>query len=91
MKYSIIIPVFNVEKYLDRCIDSILKQTYQNYELIFINDASTDLSLNILKDYEKKYSQKIKIYSFNTRTLRPYNRGPESKKRIWRQGLYAQG
>lgn len=65
MKYSIIIPVFNVEKYLDRCIDSILKQTYQNYELIFINDASTDLSLNILKDYEKKYSQKIKIYSFD--------------------------
>lgn len=48
---SIIIPVYNAEKYLHRCIDSILKQTYQNWEAFLVNDGSTDSSLDILNSY----------------------------------------
>ena len=50
-KISIIIPVYNVENYLKRCIDSILNQTITNFEVIAINDGSTDNSLKILKEY----------------------------------------
>ncbi len=52
---SIIVPVFNAEKYLRRCIDSIIHQTYQNIEVILIDDCSTDSSNAICKDYEAKY------------------------------------
>ena len=54
MKYSIIIPVYNVEEYLDRCLKSILNQTYFNYEVIIVNDGSPDNSDNIIKSYEKE-------------------------------------
>lgn len=60
-KISIIIPIYNSEKYINKCIDSILNQTYKDYELILINDGSKDNSLNIIKDYEKKYDF-IKVY-----------------------------
>ncbi len=53
---SIVIPVYNVEKYINRCIDSLLNQTYKNIEIILINDGSQDNSLKILKQYEKKYN-----------------------------------
>lgn len=45
---SVLLPIYNVEKYLDACIDSIEKQTYKNLEVIFVNDGSTDKSLDIL-------------------------------------------
>lgn len=48
---TIIIPVYNTEKYLRKCLDSVVNQTYKNIEIIVINDASTDQSLNILKSY----------------------------------------
>lgn len=59
---SIIVPVYNVREYVERCIDSILNQTYENIEIIIINDGSIDDSLNIVK---KKYSnnEKVKIFS----------------------------
>lgn len=50
---SVLVPVYNVEKYLDECIDSIEKQTYKNIEVIFVNDGSTDRSAEVLKRREK--------------------------------------
>lgn len=60
-KVSIIIPVYNSENTIDKCIQSIIKQTYQDYEIIAINDGSTDRSLTILKKYETKLYSKIKV------------------------------
>ena len=51
MRYSFVIPIYNGEKYIDRCLKSILSQTYKNYEVIIINDGSTDRTIEILKAY----------------------------------------
>lgn len=62
-KASVIIPVYNAENTLHYCINSILKQTYKNFEIILINDGSRDKSLNIMKEYKKRYPDKIQIYN----------------------------
>lgn len=54
MKISAIVPVYNSENYVGRCIESVLSQTYQDWELILVDDGSIDISLRILRDYEKK-------------------------------------
>ena len=54
MKYSLIIPVYNVEAYLDKCLDSISKQTYKNFEVIIVNDGTPDNSQKIIDKYIKK-------------------------------------
>ena len=54
---SVIVPVYNAERYLKFTLDSILNQTYCDFELICIDDGSTDESLNILKQYEQKDSR----------------------------------
>ena len=54
MKFSIIIPVYNVEKYLEKCLKSILNQSYDNYEVIIIDDGSTDKSFKIIDKYCNK-------------------------------------
>ena len=53
-KVSIVIPVYNVEKYLRECLDSVIKPTLQDIEIICVNDGSTDNSLQILKEYSLK-------------------------------------
>ncbi len=58
-KVSVIVPVFNSENYLEKCLDSILSQTLNDIELILIDDGSTDNSLSIIKNYSKKYSNII--------------------------------
>lgn len=59
-KISVIVPIYNVEKYLGRCIDSILEQNYENVELILINDGSTDNSESIINTYLEKNPNTIK-------------------------------
>ena len=54
MKVSVIVPVYNSEKYLKRCLDSIIAQTYNNLEIIIVNDGSTDNSTDIIREYKKK-------------------------------------
>lgn len=54
VKISVILPVYNVEKYLRQCLDSICGQTLRDIEIICVDDGSTDSSLEILRDYEKK-------------------------------------
>lgn len=60
---SFLVPVYNVEKFLPKCLDSLLEQTYSNIEIVCINDGSTDNSLSILETYRAKDSR-IKIYSY---------------------------
>lgn len=55
VKLSIIVPCYKVEKYLPRCLDSLVNQTLDGVEAICINDGSPDNCLKILKDYKKKY------------------------------------
>ena len=66
-KISVIVPIYNNEKYLSDCIESILKQDYQNYEVILIDDGSTDSSGAICDEYSAKHKQ--------IRTLHQQNKG----------------
>ena len=60
-KISVIVPVYNVEAYLERCVESILQQTYAHFELILINDGSTDSSGQICDHLASQY-ENIKVY-----------------------------
>ncbi len=60
---SVIIPVYNAEKYLAKCLDSVLQQTYQKLEIIAVNDGSSDGSYEILKAYSNKYPNIFKIFT----------------------------
>lgn len=62
MTFSIIIPVYNVEKYLAKCIDSLLAQGCRDYEIIVVNDGTPDNSQSIIDDYVAKYPDLIKGY-----------------------------
>ena len=77
---SVIIPVYNVEKYLGRCIGSVVKQTYNNFEIIAINDGSTDGSLEILNFYSKIDSRIKVINQENQGLARARNRGIQISK-----------
>lgn len=60
MKVSIIVPVYNMEKRINKCLDSLVNQTYKNIEIIIINDGSMDHSLDIIREYQSKDSR-IKV------------------------------
>ncbi len=65
IRVSIIIPVYNAEKYLTRCLDSVMAQTFKDIEIICVNDGSTDNSPQILEDYAKKDNRIKVIYKKN--------------------------
>lgn len=81
-KVTVIVPVYNVEEYLERCLDSILKQSFLDFELICVNDCSPDSSQKILERYEKDYPDKVKVME-NERNLglgKTRERGMEQAK-----------
>lgn len=65
IKFSVIVPIYNVEKYLNQCIDSVLSQTYKNFELILVDDGSKDSSPLICDDYAKKDKRIVVIHKEN--------------------------
>lgn len=75
---SIVIPVYNCEKYISKCIESILKQTYTNFEVIIINDGSTD---NTSQEIEKYNDERIKLHCIkNNGVSNARNKGIELSK-----------
>jgi glycosyl transferase, family 2/glycosyl transferase family 8 len=64
-KITVIVPVYNVEHYLDKCLDSVIKQTYKNIEIIVVNDGSTDNSGTICQEYAQKDNRIVYIEKEN--------------------------
>ena len=65
---SIIAPMYNVGKYLEECLDSILSQTFQDYELIIVDDRSTDNSVEIVENYKPRFEGKLKLVTMEKNT-----------------------
>ena len=63
MKISVIVPVYNVENYLEKCLNSLVNQTLQEIEILVINDGSTDNSQKIIEVFQHKFPQKIKVFT----------------------------
>ena len=74
-KVSLIVPVYNVEKYLSKCIESLINQTYDNIEIILINDGSTDNSETICRKYEKDNNNIVFISQQNAGLSEARNSG----------------
>ena len=75
IKTSVIIPVYNVKRYLQACIESVLNQTQKEMEIILVDDGSTDGSTEIVKDYEERYSIIKAAYQNNQKLGAARNRG----------------
>lgn len=73
VKVSVIIPVYNAEKYLEKCLDSVINQTLKEIEIICIDDCSTDNSYSILKEYIKK-DNRIVVFKNKTNHGAGYTR-----------------
>ena len=82
-KISVIVPVYNVEKYLHRCIDSILAQTYTDFELLLINDGSKDNSGIICDEYAAKDNRVRVFHKENGGVSRARNLGLDNAKGEW--------
>ncbi|MGG0574550.1 glycosyltransferase [Priestia aryabhattai] len=80
MDLSIILPVYNVEPYLSSCLDSIFKKNIYSFEVIAINDGSTDNSLKILEDYKERFGNLIVINQQNSGPSIARNKGLESAR-----------
>lgn len=79
-KVSIIVPVYNVEKYLKRCLDSLVNQTLKDIEIICVNDGSTDGSLAILNEYVRNDDRIVVINQENSGQSVARNRGIDVAK-----------
>lgn len=83
-KVSIIVPVYNVETLLGRCLNSLTSQTLEDIEIIMVNDGSTDKSADILNEYAKKDKRIIVIEKENGGVSSARNTGIQNRKR----GIY---
>lgn len=82
-KISIIVPVYNVEKYLAKCIDSILEQTYSDFECVLIDDGSPDCSGALCDEYARKDNRIHVIHQKNAGVSAARNRGLDAAKGEW--------
>lgn len=84
MRISIIMPLYNAEKYLEECLHSVLEQTFTEFELICVNDASEDSTMQIIQDFQRK-DNRIKILSNDRRRGAAYsrNRGMREAKGVY--------
>ena len=80
---SIIVPVYNVEKYLRECLDSILNQTYKNFELILIDDGSKDTSGDICDEYAQNYNNITVVHQINQGQAAARNNGVKVSTADW--------
>jgi len=80
IKVSVIIPVYNSEKYLKQCLDSVVNQTLKDIEIIVVNDGSTDNSLKIIQEYSNKYKNIKVINKQNEGCYKARNVGLETAK-----------
>ena len=80
IKVSVIIPIYNVEKYLHRCLNSVINQSLKDIEIICVNDGSTDSSLSILENYKSKDNRIIIINQKNLRLAAARNNGMKIAK-----------
>lgn len=87
MRLSVIVPVYNMagEGKLNFCMDSLVNQTIDDYEIIAVDDASTDHSLEILRDYEKRYPGRVRVitYTVNRRQGGAKNEGLRAARGRW--------
>ncbi|SFW32051.1 glycosyltransferase family 2 protein [Selenomonas ruminantium] len=81
VKVSVIVPVFNAEKYLSRCLDSLIRQTLKEIEIICIDDASTDGSIAIVQQYASK-DERIKLYYSSEDKSNPRNLGQSVARNV---------
>lgn len=79
-KISVIIPIFNAENWISRCLNSILNNSYENLEIICINDGSTDKSIDLLREFEKKDKRIIVVDQSNAGVSAARNKGLEIAK-----------
>jgi|GEM_PF-620422 len=77
---SVIVPIYNADKYLTRCLDSIINQTYKNMEIILVNDGSTDTSRDIIEEYEKKDERIVAVHKPNGGESSARNMGLDTAK-----------
>ena len=80
---SVIVPVYNVEKYLPRCLDSILQQTYKKWELLLIDDGSKDESGKICDDYAVKDERIRVVHTSNQGVSSARNKGLDAAIGEW--------
>ena len=80
IKYSFIVPVYNTEKYLKRCLDSLVNQTYKNYEIIVVNDGSKDNSYKLIDDYKSRYKNIVLLNQENAGLSMARNNGVKKAK-----------
>ena len=82
-KISVIVPVYNTEKYLHRCVDSILAQTFTDFELLLVNDGSPDKSGEICDEYAQKDTRVRVFHKENGGVSSARNLGLENAQGKW--------
>ena len=82
-KISVIVPIYKVENYINRCIDSILNQTYKNIEVILVDDGSPDNCGSIVDNYKVKDSRVISLHKENGGLSSARNAGIDKEIMEW--------